>query len=278
MVLVIEGTESTGSVADTWTADDNRPSSPGRQKNRMNPDDSGEQPGLNQPPRRPREESGGPRSNSPGGMGSFPHSPPMPPHFGQNPAAPFQHPPHPMMLVPPGGHTGFDHVLDSPVIKKVLELMQENMELKAHMEIQSVQVESKMHVMKLELKVDHLRRQLDQAGAELKEATISKERLEKRISELEHRSRILEERAKAIGERAARSIRPESMKRIESEWRRQFEEHSARGDRSHPPAEAAYGREEPESADGVLDDDEKGEGEEEDDEEEEDEEEEEDDK
>lgn len=93
----------------------------------------------------------------------------------------------------------FEHLLSSPAIKKFLELMRENMELKAQIKILGIQSESKMRMHDMELKVEQLRRELNESNAALKDATLSKERLEKRISELEHRSRLLEERAKAIG-------------------------------------------------------------------------------
>ena len=78
----------------------------------------------------------------------------------------------------------FEHLLSSPAIKKFLELMRENMELVPQIKILGIQSESKMRMHDMELKVEQLRRELNESNAALKDATLSKERLESRISNL----------------------------------------------------------------------------------------------
>lgn len=152
------------------------------------------------------------------------------------------------MQVPPGGPLGLDHLLDSPAIKKILALMQENMELKAQLKIQTIQAESKMHARELETQLDQLRRQLDHSHRALKDAELSNERLEKRISELEHRSRILEDRARAIADSRMESRKAEAIQKMQAEaYRWQLQNRSDRRNWGRGARESTADREQPES-------------------------------
>jgi hypothetical protein len=233
-----------------------------------------DQPGLNrQPPRRQRQENPGPPSTPPRGHTgpgghAGPGGPVWPDGFGRAPGlhGPGNNPPlhavpgpmPPSMQVPPGGPMGLDHLLDSPTIKKILALMQENMELKAQIKIQTIQAESKMHARELETQLDQLRRQLDHSHRALKDAELSNERLEKRISELEHRSRILEDRAKAIAESRMESRKAEAIQKMQAEaYRLQLQNRSDRRNWGRGARESTADREQSES--GEESDEESGE-------------------
>ena len=205
---------------------------------------------------RPRSERDLPPARQPGQPDSIPATPedtpqaapPLPPglpgsprqmgfpgpHGNPGPNGPFgpQRPIHSqsMAQAPVRVPADPDMLMQSPIFQKILSLMKENMELKAQMKIQSIQWESRIRESELENEVDKLRQQLEVSQVELKEARISKERLEKRISELEHRSRLLEERARSIGNQSSHKLDEDLLKRLATDMHRDFEVRVVRSD------------------------------------------------
>jgi capsule polysaccharide export protein KpsE/RkpR len=87
------------------------------------------------------------------------------------------------------------------MFRRLLQLTEENIELKSQLKIQSIESEAREQIHHLEAEIGSLREQLHRSETALKQATHAKESLEKRITELDHRSRLLEERAKSLTEK-----------------------------------------------------------------------------
>lgn len=116
-----------------------------------------------------------------------------------------------------------EQAMESPVFKRILSLMEENMELKAEMRIQAIQAEAKEQVQTLKLETKTLREQLERTEEALRQANRARESLEKRISELDHRSRLLEERARSMADSASEVMSVDRLTKFLGELQNAFD-------------------------------------------------------
>jgi hypothetical protein len=133
--------------------------------------------------------------------------------------------------VPPGfwgpGAPGLplDQAMESPIFKRILSLMEENLELKSELRVQAIQSEAREQLQSLKAETKMLREQLERSQEALRQATVAKESLEKRITELDHRSRLLEERAKSMVERQSEAPSLDRLTKFLNELQTAFDQH-----------------------------------------------------
>lgn len=85
----------------------------------------------------------------------------------------------------------------SPMLQKIMALIEENADLRSQLKIQKIQAEAHRRVTQLQTEMRITAEKLETSQRSLREAAIANEQLEKRVAELEHRSRLLQQRVRA---------------------------------------------------------------------------------